>query len=69
MYMCRFARHDVTTVGSYCLNITNLPSISKMKNIKSYLQHIFDLLASLVPVSHSLSLTIDELNSSMFVPK
>lgn len=40
-----------------------------MKNIKLYLKHIFDLLSSLLPVSHSMSLTIDELNTAMFVPK
>ncbi|XP_075227713.1 mini-chromosome maintenance complex-binding protein isoform X2 [Lycorma delicatula] len=58
-----FNRQNGLVLGKFSLNISNIPTKS------DYAQHLYSLLSNLVPKSHYLSLTLQNLNTMTFTPK
>lgn len=51
------------TLGQFSLNITNIPT-----NIPEYIKQLYEVIASCLPASHYFPITIDNLNTTQFVP-
>lgn len=52
------------TLGQFSLNITNLPA----ENLTNYTKQLYEIIESCMPASHYFPITIDNLNSTEFVP-
>lgn len=53
------------TLGQFSLNITNFPS----ENLSSYIKSLYEIIDSCLPASHYFPITVDNLNTTEFVPK
>ncbi|KAF7273594.1 hypothetical protein GWI33_013702 [Rhynchophorus ferrugineus] len=60
-----YLRHDYMALGQFTLNISNVP---KIENI-DYVNEVYRFLELLVPKSHYLPFTLDNMNTLEFVPK
>lgn len=61
-------RKDVTILGKFCLNITNIPSIEKNENSKSFADCLYSALSRIVAISHLFKFSIDSMNNSNLIP-
>ncbi|XP_055316672.1 mini-chromosome maintenance complex-binding protein isoform X2 [Sitodiplosis mosellana] len=52
------------TLGQFSLNITNFPS----EKLTGYTKQLYDVIESILPASHYFPITIDNLNSTDFIP-
>lgn len=52
------------TLGQFSLNLTNFPT----GNLPTYTKQLYEIIESCVPASHYFPITIDNLNSTEFVP-
>ncbi|XP_066457454.1 mini-chromosome maintenance complex-binding protein isoform X2 [Eleutherodactylus coqui] len=57
-----YARRDVLPLGKFTLNLSGCP-----RN-KDFIQHLYRILQQIVPASHYLPMTIENMNSGRFVP-
>lgn len=57
-------RQDMTTLGKFSLNISNIPT-----EIPNYGETLYKFLENVLVKSHYLSLTLENLNSLTFTPK
>lgn len=62
---CRYLRKDDLCLGSFPLNVTNFPSAK----CKTFAKDLYRVISSLVPKSHYLEMTLDQLNDMNFIPK
>lgn len=53
------------TLGQFSLNITNIPA----ETLPSYTKQLYEIIESILPASHYLPITLDNLNNLEFVPK
>ncbi|XP_043287663.1 mini-chromosome maintenance complex-binding protein isoform X2 [Venturia canescens] len=60
-----YLRKDHLCLGSFPINITNFP----IAKYKSFTKDLYEVIASLVPKSHYLEITLDQLNDLNFIPK
>lgn len=58
-----YVRSD-ETLGQFSLNITNVPR----EKLTNYTKQLYDVIESILPASHYFPITIDNLNSTDFVP-
>lgn len=52
------------TLGQFSINITNLPS----ETLPDYTKQLYDMIESLLPASHYLPVTLENLNTLEFIP-
>lgn len=52
------------TLGQFSLNITNFPS----EKLTGYTKQLYDVIETMLPASHYFPITIDNLNSTDFIP-
>lgn len=60
-----YLRTDMLSIGQFSLNLSNIP----VDIIPEYTQLLYSVLEMLIPVSHMLPLTLDNLNTIQFTPK
>lgn len=60
-----YARSELQTLGQFSLNICNIPSNA----LPGYTTELYEILESLLPVSHYFPMTLDNLNTVQFTPK
>lgn len=60
-----YLRSDMLTIGQFSLNLTNIP----VNIIPEYTQMLYSVLESLLPASHMLPMTLENLNTIQFTPK
>lgn len=60
-----YVQSELQTLGQFSMNLSNIPAVV----LPEYTEQLYDLLALLVPVSHLLPLTLDNLNTLQFAPK
>lgn len=58
-----YVRGD-TTLGQFSLNITNIPS----EVLPAYTKQLYEIIESLLPASHYLPITLENLNTTEFIP-
>lgn len=63
---CIYARIDVENLGRCSLNLSNLPA--EVLSI-DYIPRLYEIIEMLVPASHYLPLTLENLNETQFTPK
>ncbi|CAF0825447.1 unnamed protein product [Brachionus calyciflorus] len=61
-----FMRKDVTVLGKFCLNISNIPSAKE--NGKAFSDCFYSAFNKLVTMSHMFKLSIDNMNISNLIP-
>lgn len=61
-------RKDVTILGKFCLNITNIPSINIKDNSKTFVDCFYSAISKIVAMSHLFKLSIENMNSSNLIP-
>uniref|UniRef100_A0A182M851 Mini-chromosome maintenance complex-binding protein n=1 Tax=Anopheles culicifacies TaxID=139723 RepID=A0A182M851_9DIPT len=60
-----YIRDEVECRGQFCLNISNIPA----EVLPDYTRSLYELLELLLPVSHYLPMTLENMNTMQFVPK
>lgn len=60
-----YLRTDMLSLGQFSLNLSNIP----VNILPEYTQTLYSVLEMLMPVSHMLPLTLDNLNTIQFTPK
>ncbi|GJQ77155.1 hypothetical protein Trydic_g14833 [Trypoxylus dichotomus] len=60
-----YLRKDLMPLGTFTLNISNIPADA----IEDYSNKLYDLLQSLLPKSHYLPMSLENMNDLTFVPK
>lgn len=60
-----YVQSEMQTLGQFSMNLSNIPAVA----LPEYTEQLYDLLALLVPASHLLPLTLDNLNTLQFAPK
>lgn len=63
-----YRRFETLCVGSFPLNLTNIPKMNKA-DTTFYIKSLFDILSSFVPLSYLYALTITDLNKDNIEPK
>lgn len=58
-----YVRSD-ETLGQFTLNLTNFPN----QNLETYTKQLYEIIESCVPASHYFPITIDNLNTTEFIP-
>ena len=62
-------RKDVTILGKFCLNITNVPLNNKADTTsKTFSEIFYSVFSKLVTMSHLFKLSIDNMNKSNLIP-
>lgn len=59
-----YVRGDVETLGQFSLNITNFPT----NVLATYTKQLYGIIELLLPASHFFPITIDNLNTTDFIP-
>lgn len=60
-----YIRSEMQTLGQFSLNLSNIPA----SVLPEYTEKFYGILEMLLPVSHLLPLTLDNLNTMQFTPK
>ncbi|XP_035892670.1 mini-chromosome maintenance complex-binding protein [Anopheles stephensi] len=60
-----YIRDEVECRGQFCLNLSNIPADA----LPDYTRSLYELLELLLPASHYLPMTLDNMNTVQFVPK
>ncbi|KAJ8925194.1 hypothetical protein NQ315_001380 [Exocentrus adspersus] len=60
-----YLRRDLLPLGKFSLNISNIPSLSKL----DYVKELYNFIELLMPKSHYLPMTLTNMNDLSFVPK
>lgn len=58
-------RKDLLALGKFCLNLTNIPA----QKYPNYGEELYDILQMLVPKSHYIAMTLENMNTLEFIPK
>ncbi|XP_063382766.1 mini-chromosome maintenance complex-binding protein [Cydia fagiglandana] len=62
---CIYLRQETLTLGSFCLNISNLP----IRKYPHYAKQLYDIIKQFVTKSYYLPLTVDNMNTMALLPK
>ncbi|XP_050080361.1 mini-chromosome maintenance complex-binding protein [Anopheles maculipalpis] len=60
-----YIRDEVECRGQFCLNLSNIPA----EVLPDYTRSLYELLELLLPASHYLPMTLENMNTVQFVPK
>uniref|UniRef100_A0A182QD81 Mini-chromosome maintenance complex-binding protein n=1 Tax=Anopheles farauti TaxID=69004 RepID=A0A182QD81_9DIPT len=60
-----YIRDEVESRGQFCLNLSNIPA----EVLPDYTRALYELLELLLPASHYLPMTLENMNTMQFVPK
>uniref|UniRef100_A0A182UKI8 Mini-chromosome maintenance complex-binding protein n=1 Tax=Anopheles melas TaxID=34690 RepID=A0A182UKI8_9DIPT len=60
-----YIRDEVECRGQFCLNLSNIPA----EVLPGYTRSLYELLELLLPASHYLPMTLDNMNTLQFAPK
>uniref|UniRef100_A0A182PU86 Mini-chromosome maintenance complex-binding protein n=1 Tax=Anopheles epiroticus TaxID=199890 RepID=A0A182PU86_9DIPT len=60
-----YIRDEVECRGQFCLNLSNIPA----EVLPGYTRSLYELLELLLPASHYLPMTLENMNTVQFVPK
>lgn len=60
-----YVRSELQTLGQFSLNISNIPAAV----LPAYTSQLYEIIEFLLPASHLLPLTLDNLNTLQFSPK
>ncbi|KAK9871140.1 hypothetical protein WA026_011422 [Henosepilachna vigintioctopunctata] len=60
-----YIRKDLMALGKFSLNLSNIPVLENL----NYVEKLYEFIQLLIPKSHYLPLTIENLNNITFVPK
>lgn len=60
-----YVRSEEETLGQFSLNVSNIPE----RVLPTYTKMLYDVIEMLLPASHFLPMTLDNLNSLQFAPK
>lgn len=72
-----FLRRDVTILGKFCLNLTNIPKpfavpqsqdTANSKPVKTFAQCLYNALSQIFSMGHLFELTVNTLNKSNMIP-
>lgn len=58
-----YVRSD-ETLGQFALNITNLPT----ESLPTYIKQLYEVIETCLPASHNFPVTVDNLNTTEFIP-
>lgn len=61
----RYLRRDLTPLGTFTLNISNIP----VNAVEAYPDMLYQLVERIVPKSHYLPMTLENVNDLTFTPK
>lgn len=60
-----YVRSELECLGQFSMNISNVP----VAEVSAYTKCLYEIIEMLLPVSHFLPLTLDNLNTLQFLPK
>ncbi|XP_063363784.1 mini-chromosome maintenance complex-binding protein [Cydia amplana] len=62
---CIYLRRETLTLGSFCLNLSNLPT----RRYPHYARQLYDIIKQFLTKSYYLPLTVDNMNTMTLLPK
>lgn len=60
-----YVQNEMQTLGQFSLNLSNFPATC----LPNYIEEFYELLASMLPASYLMPLTLESLNTDQFTPK